>query len=316
MKEIPVYLFLGFLDGGKTRFIHETLCDKRFQSGEKTLCILFEDGDEELDTSKYRGGKNVTVIIADGKESLTQQFLEDSLKNSGAERVMIEYNGMWTLQELAVVLPQNWQIYQIMMMADANSFETYNNNMRQLVYDKINSTEVIFFNRCKAGLDKMPLHTIVRAINRRTAIIYEYEDGTVENDDIVDPLPYDLDAPVVEINDEDFGLLYLDAMDKPQNYDGKTIKFKALTARSPKLPKGSFVGGRFAMACCAEDIQYVGFMCRWKQADTVKNKGWYTVTAEVRAERDKLFNGEVGPILYIKEVKSAVKPEEETVYFS
>ena len=82
---------------------------------------------------------------------LTQQFLEDSLKNSGAERVMIEYNGMWTLQELAVVLPQNWQIYQIMMMADANNFETYNNNMRQLVYDKINSTEVIFFNRCKAG---------------------------------------------------------------------------------------------------------------------------------------------------------------------
>ncbi len=316
MTEIPVYLFLGFLDGGKTKFIQDTMCDERFQTKERTLCILFEDGDEELDTSKYKGGKNVTVVIAKGKEDLNTKFLEDALKKSRSERVMLEYNGMWTLQELGMVLPRNWQVYQIMMFADANSFESYNNNMRQLVYDKLNSAEVVFFNRCKPGFDKMPLHTIVRAVSRRTAIVYEYEDGTIENDDIEDPLPYDMDAPIVEIKDEDFGLLYLDAMDKPQNYDGKTIRYKALVARSPKFPKGSFVGGRFAMACCAEDIQYVGFMCRWKKADSMKNKGWYMITAEVRAERDKMFGGEAGPVLYVQDVKNAEKPEEETVYFS
>ncbi len=316
MAEIPVYLFLGFLDGGKTTFINDTLRDKNFQNKERTLCILFEDGDEELDTSKYSNGENVTVVVADGKENLTTKFLEDSLKSAKAERVMLEYNGMWTLQELGMVLPRNWQIYQIMMFADANNFESYNNNMRQLMYDKLNSTEVVFFNRCKKSLDKMPLHTIVRAVSRRTAIVYEYEDGTIENDDIEDPLPYDMDAPIVEVKDEDFGLLYLDAIDKPQNYDGKTIRFKALVARSPRFPRGSFVGGRFAMACCAEDIQYVGFMCKWKKADSVKNKGWYMITAEVKAERDKMFNGELGPMLYVTDVKSAEKPQEETVYFS
>ena len=270
MADIPVYLFLGFLDGGKTKFIHDTLCDKKFQDGDKTLCILFEDGEEELDTSEYAGGENVTVVIADGKDNLTQKFLTDSLKNSGAERVMIEYNGMWTIQELAMVLPRNWQIYQIMMFADANSIISYNNNMRQLVYDKLNNSEVVFFNRCKPDVDKMPLHALVRQVSRRTAIVYEYEDGTMENDDIADPLPYDMDAPVVEVKDDDFGLLYMDAMENPKNYDGKTIRFKALTARSPRLPKGTFVGGRFAMTCCAEDIQYVGFMCCWKRADSVK----------------------------------------------
>ena len=315
MAEIPVYLFVGFLDGGKTKFIHDTLCDQKFQNGEKTLCLLFEDGEEELDTSAYKGGKNVTVVVADGKEQLTTQFLEDSLKKSRAERVMLEYNGMWTLQELGAVLPRNWQIYQIMMFADANSFESYNNNMRQLVYDKLNSAEVVFFNRCKKGFDKMPLHAIVRGVSRRTAIVYEYEDGTFENDDIVDPLPYDMDAPVVEVKDEDFGLLYMDAMDKPENYNGKTIRFKALTARSPRFPSGCFVGGRFAMACCAEDIQYVGFMCKWKQTDSIKNKGWYMITAEVKAERDKMFGNQVGPMFYVKEVKPAEKPVEETVYF-
>ena len=316
MTEIPVYLFLGFLDGGKTKFIQDTLCDERFQSKERTLCILFEDGDEELDTSKYKGGDNVTVVVADGKQDLTTRFLEDALKNARAERVMLEYNGMWTLQELGTVLPRGWQVYQIMMFADANSFESYNNNMRQLVYDKLNSAEVVFFNRCKQGFDKMPLHTIVRAVSRRTAIVYEYEDGTIENDNIEDPLPFDINAPIVEVKDEDFGLLYLDAMDKPSNYDGKTIRFKALVARSPRFPRGSFVGGRFAMACCAEDIQYVGFMCRWKRADSVKNKGWYMITAEVKAERDKMFGGETGPMLYVTEVKPAEKPQEETVYFS
>ena len=229
---------------------------------------------------------------------------------------MIEYNGMWLLNDLGKAMPRNWQIYQIMMVADAQTFDMYNNNMRQLVYDKINVTELVIFNRYSSDIDKMKLHTIVRAINRRANIIYEYKDGTIENDDIVDPLPFDINAPVIEVKDEDFGLLYLDAMDKPKNYDGKTIKFKALVARSGKMPPNTFVGGRFAMTCCVEDIRYVGFLCQWKQASTLANKGWYTVTATVKAQKDKMFGNEVGPMFYVTEVKPAEKPAEETVYFS
>lgn len=316
MNTIPVYLFLGFLDGGKTRFMHENLCDRNFMSGDKTLVILCEEGEEELDTSKYVGGRNVTIVTVDDKEQLTEQFLTDALKKSRADRVMIEYNGMWMLNDLGQAMPRNWQIYQIMMVADAQTFDMYNSNMRQLVYDKVNVTELVIFNRYSSDIDKMKLHTIVRAINRRANIVYEYKDGTVENDDIVDPLPFDINAPVIEVKDEDFGLLYLDAMDKPKNYDGKTIKFKALVARSGKMPPETFVGGRFAMACCVEDIRYVGFLCRWKQASTLANKGWYTVTAKVKAVKDKMFGNEVGPMFYVTEAKPAEKPTEETVYFS
>ena len=39
-NEIPVYLFIGFLDSGKTRFIQETLEDPRFNAGEKTLLLV------------------------------------------------------------------------------------------------------------------------------------------------------------------------------------------------------------------------------------------------------------------------------------
>lgn len=316
MATIPVYLFLGFLDSGKTSFMHSNLCDKKFQDGDRTLVILCEEGEEELDKSKYAGGRNVTVVSVESKEQLTKKFLEDSLKKSRAERVLIEYNGMWLLQDLVVALPSNWQVYQIMMMADANTFDMFNSNMRQLVYDKINVTELVWFNRCNKDVDKQKLHTIVRAINRRADIIYEYNDGTKEVDDIVDPLPFDLEAEVVEVKDEDFGLLYLDAMDQPEKYNNKTVKFKALVARNNKLPKNTFVGGRFAMTCCADDIRYVGFLCNWNHADTLKNKGWYMVTAEIKAEKNKMFGNETGPMFYITDVKPAEKPEEETVYFS
>ena len=47
MQEIPVYAFTGFLDSGKTKFIQETLEDERFNAGERTLVLLFEEGEEE-----------------------------------------------------------------------------------------------------------------------------------------------------------------------------------------------------------------------------------------------------------------------------
>ncbi|HCA54111.1 MAG TPA: outer membrane insertion C- signal, partial [Ruminococcaceae bacterium] len=181
-KTIPVYLFLGFLDSGKTHFMQENLCDREFMSGEKTLVVLCEEGEEELDPSQYKGGKNVTIVTVSEKEQLTEPFLSEAAKKAKAERVMIEYNGMWLLNDLGQALPKNWQIFQIMMTADAATFDMYNSNMRQLVYDKISATEVVFFNRYDDSIDKMKLHTIVRAINRRANILYEYKDGSVEPD--------------------------------------------------------------------------------------------------------------------------------------
>ena len=40
MEDVSVYLFLGFLDSGKTKFIQETLEDKRMENGENTLLLI------------------------------------------------------------------------------------------------------------------------------------------------------------------------------------------------------------------------------------------------------------------------------------
>ena len=51
MQQIPMYVFTGFLESGKTKFIQETLEDPRFNSGEKTLLLVLEEGEEEYDLS-------------------------------------------------------------------------------------------------------------------------------------------------------------------------------------------------------------------------------------------------------------------------
>ena len=46
-KEIPVYLFVGFLESGKTKFIQETFEDPNFDSGATTLLLVCDEGEEE-----------------------------------------------------------------------------------------------------------------------------------------------------------------------------------------------------------------------------------------------------------------------------
>ena len=69
--KLPVYLFTGFLEGGKTTIILESLNDQNFNSGEKTLVILCEEGIEELDASKF-WGQNVSVVSIDSEEEFTK----------------------------------------------------------------------------------------------------------------------------------------------------------------------------------------------------------------------------------------------------
>ena len=101
---IPIYLFLGFLESGKTKFIQETLEDKRFNKGEKTLLLICEEGVEEYDISRMPK-KNVITHVIDDKSEFTMENFTKILKESGAERVVVEYNGMWLMDDFFKAMP-------------------------------------------------------------------------------------------------------------------------------------------------------------------------------------------------------------------
>lgn len=311
--EVPVYLFTGFLDSGKTSFIQGTLEDSRFNGGERTLILLCEEGEVELDISRYPA-KNIFVEPIDRKEMLTAQFLTSLQKKHRAQRVMIEYNGMWLLSDLFANMPKNWVIYQEMFFADANTFIAYNANMRNLVVDKLGSPELVVFNRAQKGLDKMALHKIVRGVTRRADIAYEYGENDVEYDDIEDPLPFDKNAEVIEIADSNYALWYRDLSEELNTYDGKTVAFKGQVVVDRTVPNGCFIIGRPLMTCCADDIRFAGLVCEWDGATTLRSRDWVSLTACIRICKHACY-GRVGPVLTAISVDKTGAPENEVATF-
>lgn len=312
-KEVPVYLFTGFLDAGKTTFIQETLEDPQFNGGENTLVLLCEEGEEELRPLKF-AASNVKVVNLDDEEELTEEYLKTLEKKYGFERIVIEYNGMWLLDTLYGALPENWRVYQEMSFADARTYLTYNANMRNLTVDKMKSPEAIIFKHFDKSMDKMEYHKIVRVINRRCQIIYEYDKDTVEFDDIEDPLPYDIEAPLVLINDKDYAIWYTDMNEEEEKYYGKTMQIKGRTLLGGGLDDDEFVIGRHIMTCCVEDIQFGGLVAKYDKSQELEHGGWAVMTAKVAKEFNHMYQSE-GPVFHVIKVEKVDAPEEEVATF-
>ena len=310
---MPVYLFTGFLESGKTKFIQETLEDKRFCNKEKSLLLVCEEGEEEYAPEQF-ATDTVVIRVLEGQEQLTTENLTKWAQETKADRVVIEYNGMWLLDALYAAMPEGWVVYQEFMFADAGTFLSYNGNMRQLVYDKLKSCELVVFNRFKPDMDKMEFHKVVRAASRRADIAYESTDGKVVYDDIEDPLPFDLNAPVIEIGDADFAEWYRDLGETPANYEGKTVRFKCRALKRSKMPANTFIVGRHVMTCCVEDIQFAALVCQWEKADSVQDDSWMILTAKLNFKFNKAY-GRKGPVLSYVSHELCEAPEQPVATF-
>jgi len=312
-SDIPVYLFTGFLESGKTKFLQETLEDPRFNGGERTLLLMCEEGVEELCPDSF-ASPNVFVRYVEDEEDLTEENLEKWFLETNAERVLVEYNGMWMLDSLYMNMPMPWAVYQEFMFADARTFLNYNNNMRQLCYDKLKSCELIVFNRFPDGEDIMPFHKIVRAANRGCDIAYEGANGKVKYDDIVDPLPFDKNAKLVEIKDNDYALWYRDLNEELQDYDGKAVRFKAQVALSEDLEDDELIVGRQMMTCCADDIAFAGLIAVDNTRQGLENSQWVMLSALIEIGEHPGYD-RPGPVLHIRELSPCEAPAETVASF-
>ena len=311
MIQIPVYVFTGFLDSGKTKFIQETLEDPRFNAGERTLLLVFEEGEEEYDFSMYPH-QNVYLEVLD-QETVTAKQLQTLAKKYRAQRVVAELNGMQLVGDLYSRFPEEWVVAQEVMFADSTTFMTYNANMRNLVMDKLVGGQMVIFNRLEQGQDTMPFHKLVRAANRRMDIMYEYTDGATAFDEIEDPLPFDINAPIIYIKDEDYALWYRDVTEEPQKYDGKTVCFKGQVAMLRRSRDNMFAPGRFVMTCCVDDIQFCGVPCRYEGSSKLASRSWVMVEAKITCEKHPLYKGEEGPVLTAVRVETGAEPAAEEV---
>ncbi len=297
--EIPVYLFTGFLEAGKTRFLKEALTKQPFGQKGNVLLLVCEEGEEEFDSEALR--KNgIFCEYLENEDELTDAFLMALKRKHDAAVVMVEYNGMWQLNSFFNNLPANWFVYQEMFLVDSNTIANYNANMRALVVDKLQSCDLAVFNRVDGNTDKGLLHKLVRGVSRNADIVYDMTDGTIEYDNIEDPLPFDINADVIKLEDKDYAYWYRDIAAQPEKYDGKKIHLKGVVMKDEEVPFGSFIVGRHIMTCCADDIRYGGVVCKWTQSENLKSYDWVEVTGKIVIEVHQVYEA-AGPVIHVTE---------------
>ena len=313
MNEIPVYLFTGFMDSGKTSLIKDTLFEQGFAKEGKSLVISCEDGEVEFSEDEL-SKNNVKFVSVDSEEAFTAEFLKKVDNEYKPEQVFLEYNGTWQVGPLLELeLPKNWVIVQQLATVDAETFDMYLANMRSMIMEQLFSADVVIFNRCDDDTDKGKYRRNVKALNRKAQLVYERADGSL--DERPEELPFDISADEIEISDADYAIWYMDCQDNPKKYEGKKVSFLALVYNPDKLKKGIMDPGRFAMTCCVEDVTFIGFKTKYDRENEIPHKSWINITAEVHVEFAKEYKGK-GPVLYPISITPAEKPEDELVYFS
>ncbi len=306
---VPVFLINGFLEAGKTDFLSFTMEQDYFQTEGNTLLIVCEEGEKEYDPSLLADTRT-SVVYAGGIGDMAPKRLEELAALHRPERVLIEWNGMWNQDELH--FPDGWVLYQMITIIDMSTFDLYVKNMKSLLNAMVKNTELIICNRCDGIEDLERYKRMLKSMNTSCDIIFEDKNGEIDQLSEED-LPYDLKAAVTKIEPEDYGIWYIDCMDKPNRYTGKVVEFTAMVLKSPEFPKNYFVPGRMAMTCCAEDMTFLGFICKAREAKKLETRQWVRVRARIAYEEWKDYDG-VGPVLYAEEV-TAAEPIREVVTF-
>ena len=314
IKEIPVYVFMGFLGSGKTTFAIDTLLAQGFTESAPTLLLACEEGEVEYDVAELEK-ENIHLEFIDD-EKLTEDYLLELGRKYNPENVIVEYNGMWELDKLfQVKVPMGWTVVQVISFVDATTFDLYVNNMKKIMMDQLRNADMIIFNRCDENTKTAEYRRSIRAVNRRAQVIFEDKSGKPMQSEEEIILPYDINQPEIVLEEEDFGIFYIDAADNPDKYVGKKIKFKAQAHRPSNYRDNEFVPGRFAMTCCADDIAFIGFKTYYGGANKLKDRDWIIVEGTIKKEFYPEFQGE-GPVIEATSVAVTGPAADDLVYFN
>ena len=313
VEKKPVYVINGFLDSGKSSFIAYTIGQPYFQIQGTTLLILCEEGEEEYRESLLKESGTVVEKI-DDLEDFTPSLLMEMEKKHRPERILIEWNGMWDFRQFKI--PNAWRLEQQITTIDASMFNMYFTNMRSLVAEQLRNSELIMFNRCD-DLDEKQLVSFkrnVKAINQKADLVFEDSEGEIDMTTEED-LPFDIHQDPIPLEGLDYGIWYIDAMEHPDRYVGRNVTYTGMVMCPGGFPAGYFVPGRIAMTCCANDMSFLGYACRYEGASKLKERQWVKVTANIKKEEFGPYGGP-GVILDAVEVVPATQPEEPVINFA
>lgn len=314
---VPVFVFTGFLESGKTTFIkNEWLKEDIFHDGSKTVLILCEEGVEEFNKEKL-AKSNITLITLDDTSQFTEEFLFNIDKQYKPNNVIIEKCTSQTVEEMfSFDYPQDWGIADIVTLIDASTFDMYSKNMGKMMLQQYQYSSIVVFNRCDENTSKQKFRANIKASNPQASIYFQNINGDIEQ--FEGELPFDYNKDSIELEDIDYGLFYIDLMDNPQRYENKTITFNAQCVQPKGFPKTAFASGRKAMTCCADDVQFLKLLCLAENVKVPKFKpwDWLKITGIMNLHALPENPNEPMPVLTITKIEKSKPAQSELVYFS
>ncbi len=309
--QIPIFLINGQLDSGKTRFITETIEMGQFAEAKKKLLIVCEEGEEEYDEKMLESNGVDMVVLS--KEEFTTEKLKELDEKFNPWVVIVEYNGMWEPKLIMETQkPKGWAVYQAITIINAQQFNMQWTNMRSIIAESVKYVDMVVFNRCSSGMELGNYRRAMKALNSAVQIVFEDEKGDVMS--IAEQLPYDINADIIEVDDCDYGIWYMDVNERPEVYKGKTVRFKGQVLKNKYFKDKNFVPGRRVMTCCADDTAFIGYICENVEGQ-YQTKDWVILTASITIEEREEYEGVVAVVLHAKEIMRTNPAAEEFVYF-
>ena len=205
MEPTPVYICTGFLDSGKTLLVKDTLMEQEWIEPGLTLLILCEEGEEEY-SKEYLEENDMVLLKIDKFEQLNAAFFTNCEKNYHPAQVVIEYNGMWKLEDLLQLkYPRKWQIQGIYSTVNGTTLDMYLKNMRNMLMEQLTESELIIINRCPEGVDRSGFRRALKVQNPMAQLIFEGMDGKIIQPTAED-LPFDIKENPIKMKTLESGM--------------------------------------------------------------------------------------------------------------
>jgi uncharacterized membrane protein YcgQ (UPF0703/DUF1980 family) len=304
-RNVPVYIINGFLESGKTTFIQNAILKDPKMSKEKILVVVCEEGEVEYDAMP----DNVVIYNIEDKENVASDTFGKLREKYHPTFVVIEYNGVWGMQTIyQTIMPRSWKLADQMTIIDGETFSSYFANMKGIFADMLRSSTSVIVNRCQRSDDFKTYRDNIKRCTPQAEILYVNDEEGIMDIMLEDELPYSLDDPVIVLDKDSFVVWYIDMVDNVQRYIGKTVEYVAQVAKPDYFRKDFFFPGNSVMTCCAEDMQFLGFVCQYDKAASLEEGGYVRVRAEIRNEFAPEYEEE-GPVLYAKSVVPVAKPK-------
>ena len=168
--ETPVYIFTGLLESGKTTLIQEVAGEEGFLDPGDSVVVQCEEGEVSL-SEEFLKKYSMTLVKVQEPEELTEEFWKGIEDKYRPAQILIEYNGMWELEQLFNDnIPEDWFAGGVYSAVNAETAEMYMTNMRKMFMEPLKASNLVIFNRCDDNTDRMKFRRAIKMLNPQVQV--------------------------------------------------------------------------------------------------------------------------------------------------